>query len=82
MGWKVGQKSKPSDCHTSLFNHVDVYYETPGSIQIRDRIVDNVKWSAGGGLRAHNYWDNTEQFIPQLSAIIRATADHQQARTA
>lgn len=78
-GWKVGQKSKRSDSKTSLFSHIDLFHENPNQIQITDLTVDNVKRSAGGGLRAHNYWDNIKQFIPQLSTIIRATLDHQRA---
>jgi hypothetical protein len=47
------------------------YYDPSGrethKYSIDDKPVDNVKYSSGSGLRAHNYWDNTDQFIKQLS---------------
>jgi hypothetical protein len=35
-----------------------------------DRPVDNVKDSAGGGMQAHNYWEN-QHFVHQLGQVIR-----------
>jgi hypothetical protein len=32
-----------------------------------DRQVDNLAHSFGGGLQAHNYWDNKAEFIPGLA---------------
>jgi hypothetical protein len=37
-----------------------------------DKPVDNVANSSGGGLRAHNYWDNREEFVPALATILRS----------
>lgn len=36
---------------------------------VRDHVVDNVA-HCGGSLPAHNYWDNTEEFIPILAEVI------------
>ena len=40
-------------------------------ITIDDHEVDNLVNSSGGGLQAHNYWDNTTQFIPQLAELLK-----------
>jgi hypothetical protein len=37
---------------------------------IADFEVDNLENSSGGGLQAHNYWDNKTQFIPELAATL------------
>jgi hypothetical protein len=40
-------------------------------VKVRDVPVDNVKNSAGGGLQAHNYWDNGIEFVKPLAEILR-----------
>jgi hypothetical protein len=40
-------------------------------VMIADHLVDNLKHSSGGGLQAHNYWDNTSQFVPELAAVLK-----------
>lgn len=42
---------------------------------VRDREVDNVKNCPGKGLRAHNYWDNEEQWIPEAKKILLDVAE-------
>ncbi len=39
-------------------------------VPITDHEVDNLANSSGGGLQAHNYWDNKTQFIPELAATL------------
>jgi hypothetical protein len=39
-------------------------------VPIADYRVDNLANSSGGGLQAHNYWDNKTQFIPELAATL------------
>jgi hypothetical protein len=41
-----------------------------GPVPIADHRVDNLTNSSGGGLQAHNYWDNKTQFIPELAATL------------
>jgi hypothetical protein len=36
--------------------------------------VNNLENSSGGGLQAHNYWDNKKQFITQLAELLLKTA--------
>jgi hypothetical protein len=72
ISWRVGDKIVPSV--EKLFSRIDLNSEKPCGIKVDDREVDNVVKSAGGGLQAHNYWDNEEQFVTQLADIVRAIA--------
>jgi hypothetical protein len=45
-------------------------------ILIKDKLVNNVKNSPGGGIPAHNYWDNTQEFIPQVAELVRNVVDN------
>lgn len=39
-------------------------------VTIADIKVDNLANSSGGGLQAHNYWDNKKQFIAELARLL------------
>lgn len=39
-------------------------------VPIADARVDNTKYSSGGGLQAHDYWNNQQQFVPTLAALL------------
>lgn len=54
-----------------LFNAFDPQTGTSQPVGIADISVDNLKHSSGGGLQAHNYWDNVSEWIPQLVQILR-----------
>jgi hypothetical protein len=43
-------------------------------VPVADIEVNNLEKSSGGGLQAHNYWDNKEQFITQLAELLKTTA--------
>jgi pimeloyl-ACP methyl ester carboxylesterase len=43
-------------------------------LPIADREVSNVKHSSGGGLQAHDYWNNREQFVKPLAEKLGALA--------
>jgi hypothetical protein len=43
-------------------------------VTITDVEVNNLENSSGGGLQAHNYWDNKEQFIKQLAELLNTSA--------
>lgn len=43
-------------------------------VTITDIEVNNLENSSGGGLQAHNYWDNKGQFITQLAELLSTTA--------
>lgn len=40
-------------------------------VPITDIPVDNLTNSSGGGLQAHNYWDNTDEFISKLADLLK-----------
>ncbi|GCE12339.1 hypothetical protein [Tengunoibacter tsumagoiensis] len=41
------------------------------NIPIHDRPVDNLTNSVGGGMKAHNYWDNSLEFVKPLSDLLK-----------
>ena len=43
-------------------------------VPVTDIQVNNLENSSGGGLQAHNYWDNKEQYITQLAELLKTTA--------
>jgi hypothetical protein len=43
-------------------------------VTVTDIEVNNLENSSGGGLQAHNYWDNKEQFITQLAELLKIEA--------
>jgi len=68
--WHLGNALKPANA--KLFSRIDLNSETPFFIDVCDQQVDNVKNSPGGGLIAHNYWDNGKDFVPRLARIVCA----------
>jgi len=43
-------------------------------VTVTDIEVNNLEKSSGGGLQAHNYWDNKEQFITRLAELLKFAA--------
>jgi hypothetical protein len=80
ISWHVGDRILPSQ--EKLFSRIDLDSEMPCWIPVEDLPVDNVNNSFGGGLRAHNYWDNEVEFAKPLADIVRGVADHSLARAA
>ncbi len=39
-------------------------------VPITDTPVDNTRHSSGGGLQAHDYWNNQEQFVSALATLL------------
>lgn len=68
VSWHVGDAIYPSQ--ERLFSRIDLVSEVPGWIPVNDLRVDNQQYSSGGGLQAHNYWDNEREFVPMLAAIV------------
>lgn len=73
-GWKRG--TEPTEKQLN-----GIYQATDPSskiipILIKDKLVNNVKNSPGSGIPAHNYWDNTEEFIPQVAEVVRNVVDN------
>jgi hypothetical protein len=43
-------------------------------VDVLDAQVDNVEHSSGGGLQAHDYWNNRTEFVAGLADVIKACA--------
>ncbi len=71
-GWKRGQ-ALVANPGGSMFVIHDPNTGTQGAIAVVDEQVDNVKDSQGGGLRAHNYWDNDAFAVGAAAVLTRAT---------
>jgi hypothetical protein len=39
-------------------------------VDVRDTQVDNIEHSSGGGLQAHDYWNNRTEFVDALARIL------------
>jgi len=65
--WRVGMDPNPLVPPT-LFQYRDPDGGPPVPVRnMEDRLVDNLENSEGGGLQAHNYWDNVEQVVKPLA---------------
>ncbi len=69
-GWKQGEELTEKNL-IGIYQTFDLATGRTGPILIVDQWVDNIKYSQGGGLQAHNYWDNTKEFIPRVADIVR-----------
>jgi hypothetical protein len=71
--WLHGDKlSPPYD--DGLFQHVNPNTGKMTTIQVEDRQVDNVRNSQDCDLKAHNYWDNDDEFVKPLAEILQGVA--------
>ena len=70
VGWKQGTELTEKDLN-GVYQTFNLASGRTGPILIVDKIVDNITNSSGGGLQAHNYWDNTKEFIPMIAEIVR-----------
>jgi hypothetical protein len=70
-GWRPGQPWDPATSSKNALllarNFKDGSFT---QFPITDTAVDNIKHSAGGGLQAHDYWNNTSEFVPGLAKIL------------
>lgn len=62
-----------------LFQHVNPNTGQTATITVEDRQVDNVTNSKDTALKAHNYWDNDEEFVKPLADILKASIGHDMA---
>jgi hypothetical protein len=67
-GWKRGQPL-PDGGGPGMFVVHDPDTGAESAMAVTDVEVDNVKDSKGGGLRAHNYWDN-DAFCAVAAAVV------------
>lgn len=69
--WRRGARMPPDSGAQSLFMAVDPDNGTVSPFPVIDRQVDNVRHSAGGGLQAHNYWDNETDVVAPMADILK-----------
>lgn len=69
--WRPGQPwTPPEQADEGLLVALD---DDTGDVThafIEDVEVDNIEHSSGGGLQAHDYWNNTRDFVPRLAALV------------
>jgi hypothetical protein len=41
-------------------------------VHVTDIPVNNIEHSSGGGLQAHDYWNNERDYVPKLAALLKA----------
>jgi hypothetical protein len=72
--WHWGQAAARAPGEAGLFQAIDANTGELLQFTIQDRPVDNLQRSYGGGLQAHNYWDNTPDFVEPLATLLRQAA--------
>ena len=56
---------------TGMYQALDPNHGQLLNLDIEDQSVDNLAHSQGGGLQAHNYWDNEVEVIPAMVDILK-----------
>lgn len=74
ISWQRGDALPAPSAQQSLVSAVDPELGTVAAFNIADCRVDNVTNSTGGGLQAHNYWDNQNEVVLPLADILRQIA--------
>jgi hypothetical protein len=70
IDWLRGTKPNGKQL-TGLFHSVNLETGNVRNMIIEDILVDNLKHSKGGGMQAHNYWDNQQDFIEPLATFLK-----------
>ena len=65
-------KDPVADPLNHLFKAYDAHNGKEQDVDVQDTEVHNLQYSPAGGLQAHNYWDNREDWIPKMADILRA----------
>lgn len=71
VSWRPGQPaSAPGPGDAALLVAVDPVSGDGRHFAVEDHEVDNVENSAGGGLQAHDYWNNQTEFVQPLAQLL------------
>jgi hypothetical protein len=73
--WRRGQPLVAGD-GVGLFQSIDQDSGGILPVQLDDFEVENAANGAGGGLPAHNYWDNGKQFVKPLADLLEQVTSH------
>ena len=69
--WKPGQPVRdPTSAKDALLVAVDPNSGEQRPFPVADTPVDNVENSTGGGLQAHDYWNNESQYVAALALLL------------
>lgn len=69
--WRRGLPLPPASVEESRYAYVKPETAESYPMPIQDTRVDNVRRSTGGGLQAHSYWDNEQEFIEPLAQYLQ-----------
>jgi hypothetical protein len=67
--WHVGDPITP-EVLKGFYTAIDPNTGDTYKVLIDDRQVNNIANSSGGGLQAHNYWNNDPDFVEPLAGIL------------
>jgi hypothetical protein len=67
------QEDPPRD--EGLLQSTDPKTGAQSHVTILDTSVDNIHNSSGGGLQAHDYWNNSSEFVAPLATLLRGAAE-------
>lgn len=72
--WRRGDPMPASTGESLLYESTDPDTGNRAPVPLSDVLVSNADHGAAGGLPAHNYWDNDEQFVVPLATILETVA--------
>jgi hypothetical protein len=73
--WRRGTPvPPPAGNFSELYSSIDPNTNQKLGVTLTDTLVNNAASGAGGGLPAHNYWDNDRGFVEPLARLVRGVA--------
>jgi hypothetical protein len=69
--WRPETDPTPAPNGAGMYQALDPNHGQLLNIAIEDQKVDNLTHSQGGGLQAHNYWDNEVEVVPAMVDILK-----------
>jgi hypothetical protein len=69
--WRPGTDPAASRNGAGMYQALDPNHGQLLNLDIEDQQVDNLAHSQGGGLQAHNYWDNEVEVVPAMVDILK-----------
>jgi hypothetical protein len=71
QGWRPGTDASVARDAPGMYKALDPDHGKLLNVDIEDQSVDNLTHSQGGGLQAHNYWDNEVEVVPAMVDILK-----------
>ena len=69
--WRPGTAVPTPSGKSELYRSIDPDTGSMRPVAMSDHLVQNAQNGAGGSLPAHDYWDNRDQFVAPLAAMLR-----------